>query len=329
MLECVLAVIGNSRMQIPPPPVAPEAWIIQKFTRGRRGRLLGCTDVPARQKVPFILGGYRPAPKGPWDLLQTVFSLHNETGNIWTHLVGFLYYVWLTLDLAAMIVSHESHLEQAQGLWVLLLVVASGYCLCCSFCFHLCSCSPLTRECTYKLDLTGIVVLIAVSYFTGIALGYRCYPELRLFYLAYAALVSAALAVPVVKPDLVQDIPRHFIVCVVLGVVPAVHFIAVARQQEIFLVLPHLLKMFGYYGIGALFYVKRWPESKWPGRFDFLGHSHQFWHIFVLLASASWVEGCSAMLYQQGSCVLQAESAGSSHGPDGVSVAHVGAPLYP
>ncbi|KZV33981.1 hypothetical protein F511_04206 [Dorcoceras hygrometricum] len=31
------------------------------------------------------------------DVLRSVFSLHNETLNIWTHLVGFLIFAWLTV----------------------------------------------------------------------------------------------------------------------------------------------------------------------------------------------------------------------------------------
>eukprot|EP00435_Cladocopium_sp_Y103_P048002 s39_g14.t1 len=45
--------------------------------------------------------------------------------------------------------------------------------------------------------------------------------------------------------------------------------------KEIACVLPYLLQMFGFYGLGAIFYVSRWPECRWPGYFDIIGHSHQ------------------------------------------------------
>eukprot|EP00440_Ansanella_granifera_P028449 gb/GFBE01030915.1/.p1 GENE.gb/GFBE01030915.1/~~gb/GFBE01030915.1/.p1 ORF type:complete len:343 (+),score=35.73 gb/GFBE01030915.1/:1-1029(+) len=295
---------NSPAMTVPPPPTVPDSWLPHKLGRSRRGRLLDCADVPSRQKIPFILWGYRPAPKGPCGLFQTVFSLHNETGNMWTHLLGFFYFAWVATDLTLLLVRRDtSPVDQAEALWVLLLVAATGYCLFCSFMFHLCSCTGTNlRECTYKMDLTGIVTLIAVSYFTGIALGYRCHPELRGFYLMYAACVSLALAVPVVRPNLVEDMPRHFILCCVLGLVPAVHFTCVASQKEIDLLLPYLLNMFGCYGVGAMFYVSRFPESRWPGHFDILGHSHQFWHLFVLLAAASWVQGCWVMMLQKAEC---------------------------
>jgi len=279
---------------VPPPPAVPEAWLPNKL-RKRQG-LLDHTDVPARQKVPFIHWGYRPPPAGPWDLIRSIFRIHNETGNIWSHLIGAGYFAWVGVDAALGFSRTTSFEQQATTLWIFLLVVASAYCCVCSVVFHLCSCAHVgVRDCTYKMDLTGIVILIAASYFTGIALGYRCYPALRSFYLAYAALISVALAVPLLKRELVKDLAQHMVLCVVLGLVPAVHFLCAATGKEAACVLPYLLLMFGSYGAGACFYFARWPECCWPGYFDIVGHSHQFWHLFVLMAAVCWLQGCRAM----------------------------------
>ena len=37
----------------------------------------------------YLKQGYRPVTKSFRDCLKSVFRWHNETGNIWTHLVGF------------------------------------------------------------------------------------------------------------------------------------------------------------------------------------------------------------------------------------------------
>lgn len=34
------------------------------------------------------MGFYRTEQKSVWDSVRTVFSLHNETGNVWTHFLG-------------------------------------------------------------------------------------------------------------------------------------------------------------------------------------------------------------------------------------------------
>lgn len=39
------------------------------------------------------------------------------------------------------------------------------------------------------------------------------------------------------------------------------------------------------YLIGLAFYITRFPECKYPGKFDFAFSSHNIWHIFVLAAA--------------------------------------------
>mmetsp|Transcript_60488 Transcript_60488/g.194768 ORF Transcript_60488/g.194768 Transcript_60488/m.194768 type:complete len:313 (+) Transcript_60488:103-1041(+) len=260
------------------------------------GDLLASSDVPVHQKVPFIVHGYRPAPAGLLGLLRTVFALHNETGNMWTHLLGFGYFIVILAQLFQEVTVADSQDLQWDLFWVLALVISSAFCLICSFAYHLCLCSgPSVKDCTYRMDLTGIVTLIIMSYFTGIALGYKCWPGLRQFYLAYATCIALALAAPLLRSRLV-DLTRHFIGCAALGIVPAVHFLCISSAEDVACVVPYLAAMFGCYGAGAWFFINRWPEKHWPGRFDFFGHSHQVWHIFVLLAAVSWVRGSVKML---------------------------------
>jgi adiponectin receptor len=39
------------------------------------------------------------------------------------------------------------------------------------------------------------------------------------------------------------------------------------------------------YATGAVFYVTRIPERWKPGAFDIAGHSHQIFHVFVVLGA--------------------------------------------
>ncbi len=38
------------------------------------------------------------------------------------------------------------------------------------------------------------------------------------------------------------------------------------------------------YLIGVIIYVKRFPEYIWPGKFCFIGSSHQLWHTLIVMA---------------------------------------------
>ncbi|KAK6512365.1 hypothetical protein TWF481_001253 [Arthrobotrys musiformis] len=76
------------------------------------------------------------------------------------------------------------------------------------------------------------------------------------------------------------------------GFVPLVHGAALFGVEK-------MMKQSGmpYYfleglllAIGAAFYGTRFPESRWPGKFDIWFSSHQIFHVFVVLAIAvHWV----------------------------------------
>jgi len=46
-----------------------------------------------------------------------------------------------------------------------------------------------------------------------------------------------------------------------------------------------LLLMGASYLIGGLVFATRFPEAWKPGRFNFIGHSHQLFHILVVMAA--------------------------------------------
>ena len=59
-----------------------------------------------------------------------------------------------------------------------------------------------------------------------------------------------------------------------------------------------LSKMMIWFLLGLFFYFSRFPERIYPGRFDRLFHSHNFWHCFVWLASYEHFNGLQVMAAQ-------------------------------
>ena len=47
--------------------------------------------------------------------------------------------------------------------------------------------------------------------------------------------------------------------------------------------------------IGAAFFVSRWPEKRWPGRYDYWLHSHQWWHVATTAALLAHYAGHAAV----------------------------------
>lgn len=61
--------------------------------------------------------------------------------------------------------------------------------------------------------------------------------------------------------------------------------------------LPRVLGMYLISGTAFIIYLTKIPERFFPGKVDYLGHSHQWWHMFILLALYYWHN--SGMLYVQ------------------------------
>ena len=52
-------------------------------------------DIEDYMKIDFILTGYRVNYHKPTDILKSLFLKHNETLNVWTHLIGFILFIVL------------------------------------------------------------------------------------------------------------------------------------------------------------------------------------------------------------------------------------------
>lgn len=66
------------------------------------------------------------------------------------------------------------------------------------------------------------------------------------------------------------------------GTIPLMHF--QWHLGYIHFITLWLLVMGACYLIGAAIYVTQVPERWWPGAFDFIGSSHQLWHLSIFAA---------------------------------------------
>lgn len=138
--------------------------------------LLHWDSLPSwRRDNPSILTGYRPLTNSFFHSFLSVFSLHNETVNIWTHLLGAVVffcsalYIYLTI--------HPRY-ASASGSDVLVFVCFFGgatLCLGMSATFHTTSNhSENVARWGNKLDYSGIVFLIVGSYVPALYYGLFC-----------------------------------------------------------------------------------------------------------------------------------------------------------
>lgn len=149
-----------------------------------------------RRDNAFITTGYRRTSNSYWASFASIFSLHNESVNIWTHLLGAL--VFSTLGLTAYRFWEASiapRYASATGAdWLVFGCFFAGACLCLgmSATYHsLSNHSPSVAKWGNKLDYTGIVCLIVGSYMPALYYGFYCFPGLMDVYLSTVSRLKA------------------------------------------------------------------------------------------------------------------------------------------
>ncbi|KAF9298507.1 hypothetical protein BGZ74_009364 [Mortierella antarctica] len=265
-------------------------------------RQLRFEELPEQwQHNKYILSGYRFLSSN-YECFRSIFYIHNESGNIWTHLVGFFYFlavgIYFFFSGSNPYLSHPLS-EDA----VIPFVPADGYdkliflvyfmavykCLLMSSLWHTFAhiAHEKTMRCMACLDYVGISVLIAASGVVTEFYGFYCDSFFRNTYIMATGVFGiAGVVVPWLswfdrKETRMMRI-MFFVSMAASTLLPIFHLFvthgAFATLQWLF----PLMKATGCYVVGVVFYANQFPERAFPGMFDHLGSSHQVWHLCVL-----------------------------------------------
>jgi adiponectin receptor len=252
-------------------------------------RLLTYDELPhVYQNNQFITGGYR-FYENTWDCLFSILHIHNETFNIWTHLVGFvfmlvmgLYYYPLTQSFAMS--------SFADPIVFGIFLVAALKCLLLSSTWHVFSCFakvPVFKTCAC-MDYVGISVLIAASIISTEYYGFDGKIFAQVFYMTLTAVLGC---IGIVIPwfewfDTVENRGwriTFFLGIAVSGIIPMLHLSYITSlKQALFFLAPISKSLFSYIA-GVVIYGSQIPERWMPGKFNHFGASHQLWHICILM----------------------------------------------
>ncbi|ODV90719.1 hypothetical protein CANCADRAFT_31593 [Tortispora caseinolytica NRRL Y-17796] len=250
--------------------------------------LLTIDDLPQDWKEnPYILRGYRFCDTS-LSCFASIMSLHNETCNIWTHLLGFLG----ILSIAVYFYPNSEIFAQSTGYdkaIIYMYLTCAMSCLGFSTLWHIYSGIGhihIKRRAAC-LDYTGISIQISGSILATQYYAFYCQPVKQLCYMSCTAVLGVIGAYMTSSPTFDLSDNRiiriaFFVGFALLGLVSVLHL---SYERGLSLTMSFfwpVVKSNLWYLYGLVFYGLLIPERFFPGTvFDWIGMSHNFWHIAV------------------------------------------------
>ncbi|VDK35473.1 unnamed protein product [Taenia asiatica] len=219
---------------------------------------------------PYILKGYRRNTDFLGSL-HSLFWLHNESFNCWSHILGIPMVLFFFF---------EEYSTSSNPLMYMYLFSCLCFVLGSSFAHTFCCYGRFSRDAYFTVDYAGLAIFTCGS---GIA------------YVAFSFPIELFT-----KPGALS---LSFLDTVLRGVLRVSAFAApgvIMSSPVLFKIYtcycgansypPHYCdsaviwpKQFSACIISIIFYVSRFPEHLYPGKFDYFGHSHNVFHIGALL----------------------------------------------
>ncbi|XP_025064303.1 progestin and adipoQ receptor family member 3 isoform X2 [Alligator sinensis] len=193
---------------------------------------------------------------------------------------------------------YRAYLPSRLCLKSLFILSNETVCMLCSVGYHLFCChrSEKTSRRWMALDYAGISIGILGCYVSGVFYAFYCNNYWRQVYLITVLAMILAVFFAQIHPSyLTQQWHRlrSVIFCSVsgYGIIPTIHWVwlnggvGASIVQEF---APRVIVMYLIAAVAFLFYISKVPERYFPGQLNYLGSSHQVWHILAVLMLYWW-----------------------------------------
>lgn len=250
----------------------------------------------------YIQGGYRVHFSFKLCLLS-LFRMHNETLNVWTHLIGTLLFSALAVATYTRwlpnLVDGRTPVIGDYRVFAVFFVGAHAQMLL-STIYHLFnSHSATAAKWLARFDYVGICFMIVGSYFPPLYYTLRaCHPDLMTVHLCVISLLGVIGVFVTTLPRLQGPRFRVFraVFFIIFGLyilIPLPHMVYLLGFLTIWPLFWRLGIMGALYILGAFVYASRCPERCCaPGKLDFGWYSHPIWHLFVIAAGLMQFYNC-------------------------------------
>eukprot|EP00092_Neocalanus_flemingeri_P032943 GFUD01035825.1.p1 GENE.GFUD01035825.1~~GFUD01035825.1.p1 ORF type:complete len:483 (-),score=114.21 GFUD01035825.1:40-1488(-) len=290
---------------------------IEVMKKVKHWNTLSFTKLPGWMKDnEFLQFGHRPELNSFRECFKSIFGIHSETGNIWTHLIGFVAFVTVAIVFYMKPLCDQCHtdLELREKLIFLFFFIGAILCLGLSSLFHTVCChSEHISNLFCKLDYVGISLLTVGSFVPWIYYGFYCQFVPKVVYLSIMSILGIC-AIVVTMMDRFSSTayrPARALLFVCLGsfgLFPFCHFLIISGWDTALVEasIHHVLIGGGLYILGAVLYGSRIPERFLPGKCDIWFQSHQIFHVLVIAAAFVHFHGMQNMavhrLTKAGAC---------------------------
>ncbi|GAB6026982.1 Progestin and adipoQ receptor member [Chamberlinius hualienensis] len=292
----------------------------QRFQPPNQPPLLTVDQVPPGYREPSIITGYRPYISTPSECMASVFNATNETLNFWTHFIPTFYFVWKLFDIFD-ILNVTNDCYTWSFLIYMITICFYPFISCTAHAFS--SISHKVRHICYFLDYGALSIygygagILYAAYVLPANLMNSSFREFFMYGNVLCAIlctlsacssrfVHSKLAIKVLRlgafalPFVWVNIPLAYrLISCYLSSSSSLTYdcssLAVGHHSRQFMVAL----------LGAFVYAFHVPECLAPGKFDIIGHSHQWLHICGILATLEQMNGSLIDLMERKPLILE------------------------
>jgi len=229
------------------------------------------SNIPLWTINKHIQTGYR-SQANRLNCLISIFNIHNETINIWTHMMCLIYYVYI------LIINYNNDII------LKLYEIVSIICFAMSTCYH--TYMPISHKnylLLLKLDLFSIILNIVTSNILIFYYWFWCYERIRNIYMFFSGLYLGIGIIILLKIDIIKKyncILAYYSIYNVGIIISYIHIYNLTNGDVDKIIKYNFTKPMKYFLIGFIIYTTKIPERLFPRNFDIIGNSHQLWHVF-------------------------------------------------
>ncbi|KAK3627278.1 hypothetical protein LTR56_013737 [Elasticomyces elasticus] len=290
------------------PPQSPEARremnntseTTSKADKAGRPALLSFDEMPEwfrHDSNQWILHGYRPISGSARASFYSWSYIHNESINIYSHLIPGVFFLLGEWYIQQYLTSRYSGVTGADFIAFSIFMLAAVICLSLSAAHHtLGNHSHYVERYCLRLDMLGVVIFIVGDLVLGIYMTFWCETLPRNVYWSVVGVFGTMTVFMTMHPR--YQGPKYrtfralmFVATGLSGVAPLIHgFIIFGTSQMMRKAFPYTMAKAGCLLSGVAFYATRYPESRYPGKFDLWG-SHSIFHVLVVCAAVVQLMG--------------------------------------